>query len=52
MYSLPLDTQGTLVGVGVSVAATHWSQVQRTGQDLLQFRAGRLQKGRPQTHTR
>lgn len=44
MYSLALHTQGTLVGIGVSVAAAHRSKVQRAGQDRLHVRAVRLQK--------
>lgn len=35
VYSLPLNTQGALIGVGVSIAAAHWGKVQRAGQDLL-----------------
>lgn len=42
MYSLPLRTQGALVGVGVSIAAAHQSEIERTGQNLLRVRAGRL----------
>lgn len=44
MYSLALHTQGTLVGIGVSVAAAHRSKVQGAGQDRLHVRAVRLQK--------
>lgn len=44
MYSLALHTQGTLVGIGVSVAAAHRRKVQRAGQDRLHVRAVRLQK--------
>lgn len=50
VYSLSLDTQVALVGVGVSVTATHWSKVQRTGQDLLCSRAGRLEEKTTNTH--
>lgn len=42
VYSLSLGTQGTLVGVGVSIAATHRRHVQRARHDLLCVRTGRL----------
>lgn len=42
VYLLSLDTQGTLVGVGVAIAAAHRSEVQGARHDLLHFRTGRL----------
>lgn len=42
VYSLSLHTQGTLVGIGASIAAAHRIEVQRTGYGLLHVRAGGL----------
>lgn len=42
MYSLPLSTQGTLVGISVSIAAAHRGKVQRARHNLLHVRAERL----------
>lgn len=44
VYSLDLSTQRALVGISVTIAAAHGSQIQRTGQELVCVRTEWLQR--------
>lgn len=47
MYSLSLDTQGTLVGVSVSITATHRSKIHRARWNLCHV----VTRGLPENKT-